>query len=73
MPRSQHSMPDPYHAKPQPEASTGTHGNLDGRTKRGLSRFDRIDRQIRHLKWLVAINLVLSAALLVVVMMVLDG
>jgi hypothetical protein len=59
-----HSTPDPYHAKVQPEAPTGTHGSFDGGIKPGLSRFDRIDRQIRWLKVLLALNIALNLVIL---------
>ena len=72
-----HNTPNPYHAKPRvkPKADPTPIGrsNNGAGDKPQVNRFDRIDRHIHHLKWLVAINLVLSAALLVVVMMVLDG
>jgi hypothetical protein len=59
-----HSTPDPYHAKVQPGAPTGTHGSFDSGIKPGLSRFDRIDRQIRWLKVLLALNIALNLVIL---------
>ena len=68
----QHSTPHPYHVQQRADPIRPSGVGTTAPTPQ-VNRFDRIDRHIHHLKWLVAINLVLSAALLVVVLMVLDG
>ena len=67
------NTPKPYQAKPRADPTPIGRKRFGTGATPQVNRFDRIDRHIHHLKWLVAINLVLSAALLVVVLMVLDG
>ena len=65
------NTPKPYQAKPRADPTPIGGRRFDSGDKPPINRFDRIDQHIRQLKWLVAINLVLSAALLVVVLMML--
>ena len=67
------NTPKPYQAKPRADPTPIGRRRFGTGDKPQVNRFDRIDQHIRQLKWLVAINLVLSAALLVVALFVLDG
>ena len=67
------NTPKPYQAKPRVGSDAHRAQAIGTGDKPQVNRFDRIDRHIRQLIWLVAINLVLSAALLVVALFVLDG
>ena len=55
-----HNTPDPYHAKPKP---IGRWSNSAG-DRPPVNRFDRIERKVRWLIWMVAFNIVLSVVLL---------
>ena len=64
-----HNTPDPHRAKPRPDPTIGQRYNGTG-DKPQVNRFDRIERDLRWLTWLVAINIVVSAAVLVTLLVV---